>query len=55
MENFNKNIIEYCEIDNKIRSKSDEIKDMLIKAGFSKIEIVNLPEDVASIHIGRKV
>ena len=33
----------------------DEIKDMLIKAGFSKIEIVNLPEDVASIHIGRKI
>ncbi len=33
----------------------DEIKDMLIKAGFSKVEIVNLPEDVASIHIGRKV
>ena len=33
----------------------DEIKGMLIEAGFSKIEIVNLPEDVASIHIGRKV
>tara|TARA_B100001093_G_scaffold383515_1_gene369177 strand:- start:1540 stop:2274 length:735 start_codon:yes stop_codon:yes gene_type:complete len=32
----------------------EEIKGMLIKAGFSKIEIVNLPEDVASIHIGRK-
>ena len=33
----------------------DEIKDMLIEAGFSKVEIVNLPEDVASIHIGRKI
>ena len=33
----------------------EEIKGMLIKAGFSKIEIVNLPEDVASIHIGRKI
>jgi demethylmenaquinone methyltransferase/2-methoxy-6-polyprenyl-1,4-benzoquinol methylase len=32
----------------------DEIRDMLFKAGFSKIELVNLPEDVASIHIGRK-
>jgi demethylmenaquinone methyltransferase/2-methoxy-6-polyprenyl-1,4-benzoquinol methylase len=33
----------------------DEIKDMLTKAGFSMIDIVNLPEDVASIHIGRKI
>jgi hypothetical protein len=28
---------------------------MLTKAGFSMIDIVNLPEDVASIHIGRKI
>ena len=31
-----------------------EIKDMLDEAGFSNTKIVNLPEDVASIHIGRK-
>ena len=32
----------------------DEIKIMLDEAGFSNTEIINLPEDVASIHIGRK-
>ena len=32
----------------------DEIKNMLDEAGFSNTRIINLPEDVASIHIGRK-
>jgi len=27
---------------------------MLDEAGFTNTEIINLPEDVASIHIGRK-
>ena len=32
----------------------DEIKNMLDEAGFSNTRIINLPEGVASIHIGRK-
>jgi hypothetical protein len=32
-----------------------KLKICLDEAGFSKIEMVNLPEDVASIHIGRKI
>ncbi len=32
----------------------NEIKEMLLESGFSHTEIINLPEDVASIHLGRK-
>jgi demethylmenaquinone methyltransferase/2-methoxy-6-polyprenyl-1,4-benzoquinol methylase len=31
-----------------------EIKDMLDRAGFENIKIINLLEDVATIHIGQK-
>ena len=44
MENFNKNIIEYCEIDNKIRSKSDEIKEMRIKKDSLESNVIEFIE-----------
>ena len=54
----NAEMVEICKqkfINKGIINVDYEIKDMLTKAGFSKIDIVNLPEDVASIHIGRKI
>jgi len=33
----------------------NEIKDMLSKAGFDNTRVVNLLEDVATIHIGQKL
>jgi demethylmenaquinone methyltransferase/2-methoxy-6-polyprenyl-1,4-benzoquinol methylase len=33
----------------------NEIKDMLSKAGFDNTKVVNLLEDVATIHIGQKL
>jgi demethylmenaquinone methyltransferase/2-methoxy-6-polyprenyl-1,4-benzoquinol methylase len=33
----------------------NEIKDMLSKAGFDNTKVINLLEDVATIHIGQKL
>ena len=33
----------------------NEIKDMLSEAGFDNTRVVNLLEDVATIHIGQKL
>ena len=44
MENFNKNIIEYCDIENKIRSKSEEIKYMRIKKDSLETNVIEFIE-----------
>lgn len=44
MENFNKNIIEYCEIDSLIKSKSDEIKKMRIKKDSLETNVIEYIE-----------
>lgn len=44
MENFNKNIIEYCEIENKIKSKSEDIKEMRIKKDSLEKNVIEFIE-----------
>jgi len=33
----------------------EEIRSMCLNVGFEKVKIINLPEDVASIHVAHKI
>ena len=45
MDNFNKDIIEYCEIESLIKSKSDEIKQMRIKKDILESNVIEFIEN----------